>query len=192
MKFCPIRQIFCGNDSLKFAACLRGLDRIPSALNCPCIKTRNALMKNAHRAVISRPFSTHKVSKRVRLRATGREISDSELRIFRADGYKGRDLRRLPARTRADYFLSLGLLRAPCMCIHDTPHTCTRAYKRKHPRPLPSSYNLCACILCDKSASSLCQSAVTRFAPVGMRESCRLQGGRRKSLTFDSASCIAG
>jgi len=32
-----------------------------------------------------------------------------------------------------------------------------------------------ACILRDKSASSLRRSAVTRFAPVGMRESCRLR-----------------
>lgn len=104
------------------------------------------------------------------------------------EGIYGNSLRTPPQTISSPWLL-------PSKYRRDTQHTWTRvrprAYERKHPRPLPSLYNLCACILCDKSASSLCQSAVTRFAPVGMRESYRLQGGRRKSLTFDSASCIA-
>lgn len=74
-----------------------------------------------------------------------------------------------------------------CICTHIhiiyTIHRCTRSCK--HPRPF-FLCNLCACILYNKSTSSLYQSAVTRFAPVGMRESWWLQGGWRKSLTFDT------
>lgn len=106
--------------------------------------------------------------KRVRLRATTWGISDSQPRIFRAGGYKGRDLP-YPVDYSPLSFVRTG--------IYTYTHTDTRWYIN-----ILIVQPMRACILRDKSASSLCQSAATRFAPVGMRESYRLQGGWRKSF----------
>lgn len=133
------------------------------------------------------PFflSTHKMLKRVRLRATAWGISDSQPRIFRAGGYKGRDLRQHPTlsppQTIFLVFPSCSVHRYIYVQVNIRTHTFVHKYSLIV-QPMR------ACILRDKSASSLCQSAVTRFAPVGMRESCRLckvVGG--KVLTFDVA-----
>lgn len=138
-----------------------------------------------HIARVYFPFflSTHKMLKRVRLRATAWGISDSQPRIFRAGGYKGRDLRHHPTISPPQTIF----LVFPSSSAH-------RLHIYVHARTFVHKYSLIvqsmrACILRDKSASSLCQSAVTRFAPVGMRESClvlcKVVGG--KVLTFDVA-----
>lgn len=116
-----------------------------------------------------------KVSKRAcRLRVTARRISEFSVPEDTKEGIYGNTSAFIPA----DYFLPFGRPSFTVRIHGVYKYTHIYIYMGCYINILVPAFvvqSMRACILCDKSASSLCRSAVTRFAPVGMRESCRLR-----------------
>lgn len=150
----------------------------PRAVGASWISWKHKVLKNAHRAVISRSFSTHKTLKRVRLRATAWGISSTlghEFSVL-ADTKEGICGGTEPyVRPRRFYF--------PRLILAKTHAQKTHMFAHKYSRP---TCVLCAPAFYDKSAllpSAKVQWRVSHLLECERVAGCKVVGG--KSFTFD-------